>query len=66
MPPLPRFTSHHYPLSNQSYVFDRLLYRRVRIEGSGLIAAHLAHVHEAAWRRQCEQWRQAEHRDGPL
>jgi len=63
MPP-PRFTSYQYAMTNQSYVFDRLLYRRVRIDGLGVITASLARAHETDWRRRCQRWIEAEHGDG--
>ncbi len=56
MAPPPRFTYHHHVVTGLWYVYDRLLDRRVRIEGLGVVVADVAHEHEANWRRQCERW----------
>jgi len=63
MPPPPRYTFHHYAMTDHSYVFDRLLYRRVLIQGSGGVAAILARDYEATWRERCQRWIEAEHQD---
>jgi hypothetical protein len=63
MPSPPRYTFHHYAVTDRSYVFDRLLYRRVLIQGSGGVAARMARDYEADWRRHCERWIEAEHRE---
>jgi len=63
MPLPPRFTYHHHSVTGRWYVYDRLLDRRIRIEGLGVMAADIARDYEANWRRQCERWQQAEHRD---
>ncbi len=65
MPPPPRFTYHHHSVTGSWYVYDRLLDRRIRIEGLGVMAADIARDYEANWRRQCERWQQAEHGDRP-
>ncbi len=62
MPP-PRFTYHHHAVTGSWYVYDRLLDRRVRIEGLGVKIADVAHEYEANWRRQCQRWIEAEYRD---
>ncbi len=63
MPPLPRFTYHHHAATGSWYVYDRLRDRTVRIEGLGVTVAHLAGDYEANWRRHCDRWIEAEHRD---
>jgi len=62
MPP-PRFTCHHHAIGGSWYIHDRLLYHRVPVVGSGVMASDVARDYEAAWRRQCQRWIEAEHRD---
>jgi hypothetical protein len=50
MPPPPRFTYHHHSVTGSWYVYDRLLDRRIRIEGLGVMAADIARDYEANWR----------------
>jgi len=62
----PRYRYHHYPTTGIWYVYDRLLARRVRIEGLGVTAAHVAREYEALWRAQRQRWIEAEDRDTDL
>jgi len=45
------------------HVYDRLLRRRVHANTSALAAESVARDYEAAWRRLCDRWQQAEWRD---
>jgi len=51
------------PSDHTWHVYDRLLRRRVHADASALAAESVARDYEAAWRRLCDRWQQAEWRD---
>ncbi len=47
-------------------MFDRLRNYSIRTRLAQAAATNLARDYEAAWRRQCAEWIEAEWRDGPV
>ncbi len=63
MPPRTRFTAHENALTRTWSVYDSLRGYAIRRNLAHTAAVNLARDYEAEWRRQCEGWQEAEHRD---
>ncbi len=66
MTPRTRFTTHENAMTRTWSVFDSLRGYAIRRTLAQAAATHLARDYEAEWRRQCEGWQDAEHRDTML
>ncbi len=65
MTPRPRFAIYQDARTHTWAVFDRLRNYSIRTRLAQAAATNLARDYEAAWRRQCAEWIEAEHRDDP-
>ncbi len=65
MTPRPRFGIYQEARMPTWAVFDRLRSYALRTRLAQAAATNLARDYEAAWRRQCVEWIEAEHRDDP-
>ncbi len=65
MIPRARFGIYQDARTSTWAVFDRLRSYARRTRLAQAAATNLARDYEAAWRRQCVEWIEAEHRDGP-
>jgi len=63
MGPSPRFTCHHHAATSRWSVYDHPRDRPVQSKAGGMTAARMAREDEATWRRHCERWQEAAHRD---
>lgn len=65
MTPRTRFTVHANVWTRTWSVYDDLRGYAIRRNLAQAAATNLARDYEAAWRRQCAEWIEAEHREGP-
>ena len=63
MTPRPRFVARSRPGSGTWAVFDDLRGYTVSRGNTAAVSTFIAHSHEATWRKRCQRWIEAEHRD---
>jgi len=65
MNPRPRYVVYEDARTYTWAVHDRLRRYSIRTRLAQAAATNLARDYEAAWRRQCAAWQEAEHRNDP-
>ncbi len=64
MTPRPRFVARSRHVPDTWVVYDDLRGYTVTHGNTASVAQFIARNHEATWRARCDDWQQAEHREG--